>query len=142
MSQRYFYRQWRIEEAIPFGAHNEILCLCKLCNRQYERAERYTDCSGIGSIALIFFDVGVDMNDRVIIVFTDLCHGRQEDLEVPLNISANDLFIALNEAYQLLPDSNQTVNNFLRCENPIALLRGNKSLKEYGLRNGSHVFFA
>lgn len=59
------------------------------------------------------------------------------DLEVPLDISANDLVNALNTAYELGIDTSDIKNCYLKAENPIALLKGNKTLAEFGLRNGS-----
>ena len=61
------------------------------------------------------------------------------DLEVPLDISANDLVNALNSAYDLDIDTSDIKNCYLKSENPIALIKGNKTLAEFGLRNGSVI---
>ena len=61
------------------------------------------------------------------------------DLEVPLDISANDLVNALNSAYDLDIDTSDIKNCYLKAENPIALIKGNKTLAEFGLRNGSVI---
>lgn len=61
------------------------------------------------------------------------------DIEVPLNISANEFVVALNSAFDLGIDTTNIKNCYLKAENPIALLRGNKSLREFGLRNGSVI---
>ncbi len=79
--------------------------------------------------------------DTAIIIFNILNRGFTADLEVPLDISGNDLTIALNQAYQLGIDTADIKNCYLKAENPIALLRGNKTLKEYGIRNGSVINF-
>lgn len=63
------------------------------------------------------------------------------DLEVPLDISANDLVNALNTAYELGIDTSDIKNCYLKAENPIVLLKGNKTLAEFGLRNGSIINF-
>ena len=63
------------------------------------------------------------------------------DREVPLDISANDLVNALNTAYELGIDTSDIKNCYLKAENPIALLKGNKTLAEFGLRNGSVINF-
>ena len=63
------------------------------------------------------------------------------DLEVPLDISANELVVALNSAYELGIDTSDIKNCYLKTENPIALLRGNKTLAEFGLRNGSIIIY-
>ena len=61
------------------------------------------------------------------------------DLEVPLDISANDLVNALNSAYDLDIDTSDIKNCYLKAENPIALIKGNKTLAEFGLHNGSVI---
>lgn len=61
------------------------------------------------------------------------------DLEVPLDISANELVTALNTAYNLEIDTTNIKNCYLKAEKPIALLRGNKTLGEFGIRNGSII---
>lgn len=63
------------------------------------------------------------------------------DIELPVNITANDLVIALNEGYNLEIDTSDIKNCYLKAERPIALLRGNKSLKDLGVRNGTVVIF-
>ena len=63
------------------------------------------------------------------------------DLEIPLTISANELVEALNTAYELGIDVSHIKNCYLKSENPIALLKGNKTLAEYGIRNGSVIIF-
>lgn len=63
------------------------------------------------------------------------------DLEVPLDISANDLVNALNTAFELGIDTSDIKNCYLKAENPIALLKGNKTLAEFGMRNGSVINF-
>ena len=61
------------------------------------------------------------------------------DLEIPLDISANELVLALNMAYDLGIDTSNIKDCYLKAENPIALLKGNKTLSEFGLRNGSVI---
>lgn len=79
--------------------------------------------------------------DVAIIVFNIDKRKFTVDLEVPLNITANELVIALNTAYDLGIDVTNIKNCFLKAENPIALLRGNKTLNDYGIRNGSIINF-
>ena len=61
------------------------------------------------------------------------------DLEVPLDISANEFVNGLNLAYELGIDSSDIKNCYLKMENPIALLKGNKTLAEFGVCNGSII---
>ena len=77
--------------------------------------------------------------NTAIIIFNLSKRAESYDLEVPLDISANDLVNALNTAYDLKIDTSDVKNCFLKAENPIALLRGNKTLEEFGLRNGSII---
>lgn len=79
--------------------------------------------------------------DAAIIVFNIDKRNFTVDLEVPLNITANELVVALNTAYDLGIDVTNIKNCFLKAENPIALLRGNKTLNDYGIRNGSVINF-
>ena len=44
------------------------------------------------------------MNERITIIFDNQETGEVLDLEIPLNITANDLIIALNNAYKLNMD--------------------------------------
>lgn len=81
------------------------------------------------------------MNDKAIIVFKIHKKNTQQDLEVPLDISANDLVLALNTAYDLGIDVSDVKNCYLKAENPIALLKGNKALSDFGVRNGTVIRF-
>lgn len=79
--------------------------------------------------------------ETAIIVFNITKRNFTVDLEVPLDISANDLVNALNTAYELGIDTSDIKNCYLKAENPITLLKGNKTLAEFGLRNGSVINF-
>ena len=79
--------------------------------------------------------------DTAIIIFNIIKRNFTVDLEVPLDISANDLVNALNTAYELNINTSDIKNCYLKAENPIALLKGNKTLAEFGLRNGSVINF-
>lgn len=79
------------------------------------------------------------MKDTAIIVFNIIKRKFTVDLEVPLVISANELVVALNTAYELGIDTSDIKNCYLKAENPIALLKGNKTLAEFGIRNGSVI---
>ena len=63
------------------------------------------------------------------------------DLEVPLDISAGELCSALFE--RLMPEKKEGVaQHYLRAERPIALLRGERPLREYGVRDGTLINIA
>ena len=73
------------------------------------------------------------------IIFNIIKKKFSADLEVPLSISANELVTALNTAYGLGIDTSDIKNCYLKAERPIALLKGNKTLEEFGIRNGSVI---
>ena len=77
--------------------------------------------------------------DAAIIVLKIPKRSVIADLEIPLDISANELVFALNMAYDLGIDTSNIKDCYLKAENPIALLKGNKTLSEFGLRNGSVI---
>lgn len=81
------------------------------------------------------------MDNKAIVIFK--IHRRKEeyDLEIPLDISANDLVNALNVAFNLNIDTGNIKNCYLQAEKPIALLKGNKLLADYGIRNGTVINF-
>lgn len=81
------------------------------------------------------------MNEKAIVIFNAVQRKIIEDIEIPLDISANDLVIALNSAYNLNIDIGDIKNCYLKAEKPIALLKGNKSLEEYGIRDGSVIYY-
>lgn len=77
--------------------------------------------------------------EHAIVVFRITKRNFSVDLEIPLFITANELVAALNTAYNLGIDTSDIKNCYLKAENPIALLKGNKTLAEFGLRNGSVI---
>lgn len=80
--------------------------------------------------------------DRIVVVFNDLDSKQQTDLDIPLDISANELIIGLNEVFKLGINTGDLLHCHLKAENPIALLRGNKLLSEYRLRNGTVINYS
>lgn len=81
------------------------------------------------------------MEEKIIITFNILEQNKTVDIEVPLNITARELVIGLNQAYDLGLDTSDAKVCYLKAENPIALLRGNKLISEYGLHDGSIIYF-
>ena len=81
------------------------------------------------------------MDEKAVVEFISQDKKIHVDLEIPLGITANDLVLALNEAYDLGIDTDDIFNCCLAAENPIVFLRGNKTLKEFGIRNGSHIIY-
>ena len=79
--------------------------------------------------------------DKAIVIFEMTKRKQRVDLENPLYITAKELVYALNAAYDLKINVSDAKNCYLKSERPIALLRGNKTLAEYGIRNGSIIYF-
>ena len=71
------------------------------------------------------------MDEKAVVEFISQDKKIHVDLEIPLGITANDLGI----------DTDDIFNCYLAAENPIVFLRGNKTLKEFGIRNGSHIIY-
>lgn len=80
-------------------------------------------------------------NESAIVIINIPKQNICVDLEIPLNITANELVGALNTVYDLGIDFSDINNCYLKSENPIALLRGNKLLSDYGIRNGSMIYY-
>lgn len=79
--------------------------------------------------------------ETAIVIFHMIKRNMSVDLEIPLNITANELVLALNTAYELGIDTSDIKNCYLKAENPIALLKGNKTLEAYGIRHGSDIYY-
>lgn len=77
--------------------------------------------------------------DTFVAVFRWHKKGIQQDYEIPLDISANELIVALDSALNLGLDLSDLSRCYLKTENPIALLRGNKLLRDYRLRDGTII---
>ena len=76
--------------------------------------------------------------NKAIIMVNMIKTGDSYDLEVPVDISANELCEALFQKY--LPEQYGDMQQYyLKAERPIALLRGERTLREYGIRNGSII---
>ena len=80
-------------------------------------------------------------SETAIIVFNIIKKNISVDLEVRLTISANDLVIAINDGYGLGIDITNVKKCYLKTEKPIALLKGNKTLAEFGIRNGTEIYY-
>lgn len=77
--------------------------------------------------------------DTVVIRFR--YDNKEIDLDVPVSITAQELVVAVNESYNLGIDTADAKSCHLQAENPIALVKGNKKLSEFGFRNGTIVYF-
>ena len=80
-------------------------------------------------------------NDYVRVIFNLADRNEKHDLDIPLNISAYELMVSLNSAFELGVDVSNVRNCFLSAERPIALLRGELTLRELGIREGSLITY-
>lgn len=62
-----------------------------------------------------------------------------KELEVPLSMTGNEFCRALITTYMNVSDEKKLYNCYLKCENPIALIRGMKTLEDFGIHDGSIV---
>ncbi|MBE5969321.1 MAG: hypothetical protein E7242_03730 [Lachnospiraceae bacterium] len=81
------------------------------------------------------------MAERVIVNFKNVDENKTVEIEIPLDITANDLVYALNKTFNLGMNTDDIFESFLVSEKPIAFLRGNKMLEEFGLRNGTDIIY-
>lgn len=73
----------------------------------------------------IFYKV---MNmETAIVIFLNKNTNFKVEIEIPLNITANDLIYALNKAFDLELNSEDIFDCYLVSENPIAFLKGNRN---------------
>ena len=79
------------------------------------------------------------MEDRATIILNLTERNEQHDLDIPLDITTADLLYALNSAYDLGIDTDDPMSLYVKSENPIVLLHGQKTLGQLGLRNGSVI---
>lgn len=79
------------------------------------------------------------MGDRAVVTLNLVRRHELHDLDVPLDINASELLEALNVAYELGINIDDSAACYVKTENPIALLHGRKTLREYGIMNGSII---
>lgn len=79
------------------------------------------------------------MEDHAIIIYHNHKSNVTKDLDIPLDISANDLIVTLNAIFDLEIDTNNVMECYLKSENPVMLLRGNRSLRSFGIHNGTII---
>lgn len=81
------------------------------------------------------------MEEKVIVIFHNVMTKQDIDIEVPLDIPANEFIVALNQGLGLGMDIKDISQRYLKATNPIALLKGNKTLEEYGIHNGTEIWY-
>ncbi|MGN0384151.1 MAG: EsaB/YukD family protein [Eubacterium sp.] len=81
------------------------------------------------------------MEHSIIATLYLLKKNSKIDIEIQKNITANELVIALNDAFNLGIDTNDITQCYLKTENPIRLLKGNKKISEFDLRDGTVIYY-
>lgn len=79
------------------------------------------------------------MDENIVVVLNLTKINKSIDIEIPLDITARELIVGLNTAYELNIDTDDIKNCFLKIDNPPMLLRGNMVLRDTGIRNGSII---
>lgn len=81
------------------------------------------------------------MAEKVIVQFDNLMRNESVDLEIPLEITADEFVHAIDSAMKLRINFSDPSQSYLSCENPTILIKGDKTLEELGLRDGSRVIY-
>ena len=82
----------------------------------------------------------MENEEKAIVILIKEGQSKGIDVEIPLNIAANELIYGLNRGFNLGINMDDPNECYLRVENPVALLTGEKMVKEYGIRNGSRIY--
>lgn len=81
------------------------------------------------------------MSENIIVIFKRSKEAEEIDIEIPKNLTANELIYGLNESFKLGINMDKPAECYLRAKEPIALIRGEKTMEELGLRDGSIIFY-
>lgn len=81
------------------------------------------------------------MKETAVVEFINAENMSCKELEIPLDISADEMLEAVIQAFHLQAEPIEKSNGCLIAENPIAFLHGRKTLREYGIRNGSFIIY-
>jgi uncharacterized ubiquitin-like protein YukD len=79
------------------------------------------------------------MDDRAVISINR--ENIDMDLDIPLDITVIEFIGSLNGIFSLGLENESTSRWFVKSENPIALLKGERTLREFKIRNGSIIRF-
>ncbi len=79
------------------------------------------------------------MKQTAVVILNIHSRNITKDIEVPLDITANEFVIALNAAFELGIQVDDIRNCYLKMEHPAALLHGNTTLKQYGMHDCSVI---
>lgn len=76
--------------------------------------------------------------DRGIVIVTIDKTNMEFEVEIPLNITVREIYMALIKAFNIKDNKNLT-GYYIKTENPTCFLRGNDVLKDYGITSGSKI---
>lgn len=62
-----------------------------------------------------------------------------DDIEIPLSITVQELLDALSKIYQIKIDWDNMSNCYLKTEHPIMFIKGSNTLASYGIRTGTVI---
>ncbi len=82
------------------------------------------------------------MDEKIIVMFSAPELNIECDIEIPTNISANELIYGLSKGFNLGIGLNDPEDCYLRSENRTALLRGDTTIEEYHLYQGSRIIYS
>lgn len=76
---------------------------------------------------------------RALITVVDEKGRERMELDVPLEITAAELAAALDEI-MTGETADEKGRDYLAAENPIAFLKGERTLEQYGIHNGTLIY--
>ena len=79
------------------------------------------------------------MKDTAVVMVYIPERNIREDLEIPLNITANELIQAIASIYSLELRQNTLETYYLKADSPKCLIQGGETLKEFGIREGTEI---
>jgi uncharacterized ubiquitin-like protein YukD len=79
------------------------------------------------------------MDDRAVI--TVRRKNMDMDMDIPLDVTVIEFIESLNHIFSLGLENESTSKWFVKSENPTALLKGERTLREFNVRNGSVIRF-
>lgn len=81
------------------------------------------------------------MEEKLIVKFIHVKRNEKMDLQIPADLTANELVLALNQGLELGINTRDIAQCYLKATNPVALLKGNRLLADFGLHHGTEIWF-
>lgn len=81
------------------------------------------------------------MNNTIIMIFQRNDTAESFDIEVPAEITANELIFGLNKGLNLGINMDDPSDAYLRTENPVSLLRGDDEIESFHLHAGTKIIY-